>query len=88
MRPVMPVPPQLPLGLGGAMLLVSLAISIVVIVLSIMIWWRIFAKAGYSGAMGLLMFIPIANLIVLLILAFGKWPIEEELERLRRRSSL
>jgi len=29
------------------------------------------------------MFIPLANLIVLLVLAFGKWPIEEEVEQLR-----
>ena len=87
MRPTIPVPPRLPLGLGGAMLIVSLAISAVIIVLSIVIWWRIFAKAGYSGAMGLLMFIPIANIIVLLILAFGKWPIEEEIERLRGRAN-
>lgn len=85
MRPVMPVPPRLPFALGGAALLISLAISAVVIVLSIVIWWRIFAKAGYSGAMGLLMFIPIANIIALLILAFGQWPIEEEIQRLRGR---
>ena len=85
MRPVMPISPRLPFGLAGAVLIVSLAISAVVIVLSIVVWWRILAKAGYSGAMGLLMFIPIANIIVLLILAFGKWPVEEELERLRGR---
>ncbi|MBC7256653.1 MAG: hypothetical protein H5T66_11185 [Chloroflexi bacterium] len=65
--------------------MVSLAISLAVLILSIVVWWRIFAKAGYSGALGLLMFVPIANVIVLLVLAFGRWPIEEELERLRGR---
>lgn len=86
MRPNYPLlPPEFPIRVFGPVFFVSLAISLAVLILSIVIWWRIFAKAGYSGAMGLLMFVPIANVIVLLILAFGRWPIEEELERLRGR---
>ena len=71
--------------MSGVAMLVSLLIGLIGLIIALVIWWRIFAKAGYSGAMGLLMFIPLANLIVLLILAFGKWPIEEEVERLRER---
>ena len=59
-------------------------IALVTIVFAIIIWWRIFSKAGYNGAMSLLMFVPIANLIVLLILAFGEWPIYKELNQLRQ----
>jgi hypothetical protein len=33
--------------------------------------------------MGLLMLIPVANLIMLLVLAFGEWPIEREVKALR-----
>ena len=58
-------------------------IAIVSIIFAIIIWWRIFSKAGYNGAMSLLMFVPIANLVVLLILAFGEWPIYTELNQLR-----
>src|SRR5213080_501813 len=58
-------------------------IALVTIVFAILIWWRIFSKAGYNGAMSLLMFVPIANLIVLLILAFGEWPIYKELNQIR-----
>jgi len=58
-------------------------ISIALFVFAIIIWWRIFSKAGYSGALGLLMFVPIANLVVLLILAFAEWPIQAELKQLR-----
>ena len=58
-------------------------ISIALFVFAIIIWWRIFSKAGYSGALGLLMFVPIANLVVLLILAFAEWPIHAELKQLR-----
>jgi hypothetical protein len=60
-----------------------LVLGLASIVLAVVVWWRIFAKAGYSGALGLLMFVPLANLIVLLVLAFGTWPIEEEVRRLR-----
>ena len=58
----------------------------VLILLIAAIWWKIFAKAGYSGLMGLLMFIPIINIILLLILAFGEWPIHRELRLLRERA--
>jgi hypothetical protein len=51
------------------------------------IGWRICAKTGYSGALGLLMLVPVANLVLLLVLAFGSWPIEEELRRLRAGQS-
>jgi hypothetical protein len=44
----------------------------------------IFAKAGYHWAMGLLMIVPIANIIMPFVLAFGKWPIQKELEQLHQ----
>jgi uncharacterized membrane protein YhaH (DUF805 family) len=60
-------------------------ISIAAVVFAVIIYWKIFSKAGYSGAMSLLMFVPIANLIVLCVLAFGEWPIYRELNQLRQR---
>lgn len=66
---------------AGIMALVGLAAT----VFAVIIYWKIFSKAGYSGAMGLLMFVPIANIIALCILAFGNWPIYEELNALRQR---
>lgn len=62
-------------------------IALVSIILTIVIWWRIFSKAGYSGALGLLMLVPIANLVMILILAFGEWPIQAELNQLRMMRS-
>ena len=35
---------------------------------------KIFSKAGYHWALGLLMIVPIANIIMPFILAFGDWP--------------
>jgi heme/copper-type cytochrome/quinol oxidase subunit 2 len=63
-------------------------ISIASVVFSVIIGWRIFSKAGYSGAMSLLMFVPIANIVALCILAFGTWPIYEELNQLRQRAGM
>jgi heme/copper-type cytochrome/quinol oxidase subunit 2 len=70
-------------ALAGTSLIISLIITVLIIIFAIIIWWKIFSKAGYSGALGLLMFVPIANLIVLLVLAFGQWPIYRELNALR-----
>src|SRR5579859_1617340 len=62
-------------ALLGGFIIVYLVILLAIIVFSVIVYWKIFSKAGYSGAMGLLMFVPIANLVALCILAFGEWPI-------------
>ncbi|HTD20817.1 MAG TPA: hypothetical protein VK667_14930, partial [Ktedonobacteraceae bacterium] len=62
-------------------------ITVAIIVFSVIIYWKIFSKAGYSGALGLLMFVPIANIVVLCILAFGEWPIYRELNQLRQMAA-
>lgn len=49
------------------------------------VFCMIFAKAGYHWALGLLMLIPIACIIMPFVLAFGKWPIRNELEQLRQK---
>ncbi len=66
-------------GLAIFIALFSLAIFIFVIV----VYWRIVSKAGYNGAMSLLLFIPIANIIMIIIFAFSEWPIQKELNQLR-----
>ena len=62
--------------------LVMLALFIVIIAFVIVLWWRIFAKAGYHGALGLLMLVPIVNLVLMVILAFKEWPIQKKLREL------
>jgi len=49
-------------------------------ILHLIINWRIAEKAGYGGAMSLLMLIPLVNYIILLIFAFSEWPIETRLK--------
>jgi hypothetical protein len=49
----------------------------------IAMFWSIFSKAGFSGARAFLLLIPIVNLIIMIMFAFGEWPVRRELEMLR-----
>jgi hypothetical protein len=69
---------------GNPLLIIGGIVALILFFIAI--WWKIFAKAGYSGALSLLMFIPLVNFILLLILAFGEWPIHRELRLLRERA--
>lgn len=48
-------------------------------------WCRIFRRAGFHWAWGLLMLVPIAAAILPFILAFAEWPLHKELAKLRNR---
>ena len=73
-------------AIGGTFLLIIAVISLAAAVFGIFCWWRIFSKAGYSGALSLLLLVPVANLVVFLILAFGEWPILTELNARRQQA--
>lgn len=60
-------------------------ILLLIVFIGIVPFWKIFSKAGYSGALSLLMLIPLANIVLILILAFSKWPIEKKLEELEAK---
>ena len=72
-------------GALTGIILSSVIFSLVAIIFAVVIYWRIFSKAGYSGALGILMLIPIVNIVMLCILAFGQWPIYKELNYLRQQ---
>ncbi len=65
---------------GPVELLVILAI-----LPAVFLWpaWRILSKMGYPGAVAICAFVPMLNILLLFFLAFSKWPIEREVERLR-----
>ena len=60
-----------------------LVIWLAMVILTAVVFCKIFSKAGYHWALGLIMLIPIGNLIMLCILAFGQWPIHRELQALK-----
>lgn len=64
----------------------GLAIAFVVLVvlaLNVLITCKIFSKTGYGWAWGLLVLVPIANIIIFFVLAFGDWPVLKELRQLK-----
>ena len=63
--------------------LIFFVFFIAISALMVFVWCRIFSKAGYHWAMGLLIMVPIANIVVPFILAFGQWPLHREIEELR-----
>ncbi len=87
----MPTPAPLPdsstIGALAAFGVIYAIIVIVALVLGIIINWRIASKAGYSGALSLLMLIPFVNIVIIFIFAFSKWPIEQQLEALRSKQA-
>jgi len=67
-------------GILGGMVLFIIIIATALTVFFVWLFWRVFAKTGMNGALGLLCLIPsVGPLICLLILAFSRWPIEDAL---------
>ena len=74
-------------GPGPAEVLVILFIACIVLVVTaikVFSFCMIFSKAGYSWAFGLLMLLPLAEVVVPLILALIDWPVCRELRLLTR----
>jgi glucan phosphoethanolaminetransferase (alkaline phosphatase superfamily) len=67
------------------LILFSLFVGLLITILMAWVYCRIFSKAGYCWALGLLMFVPIANIIMPFVLAFGDWPVHKELRILKQQ---
>ena len=72
-------------ALGILFILFITLISLIVTVLLTWAYCKIFSKAGYCWALGLLMLVPIANIVMPFILGFGDWPIQKELRLLKQQ---
>jgi uncharacterized membrane protein YhaH (DUF805 family) len=71
-------------------ILIAFLIAFVVLVIlavKLLICCKIFANAGYSWALGLLVLIPIVNIIMAFYLAFADWPVNKELRSLKQKLS-
>jgi hypothetical protein len=57
-------------NLGAQELIILLLMAVVVV------WpfWRIFSKAGFTGWLAIGMLFPLVNLILVFYLAFAEWP--------------
>jgi hypothetical protein len=59
----------------------ALLFAVPIFLFKIFLWWRVFSKAGYSGAFSLLILAPFGIIIMLCILAFSEWPIGKRFQR-------
>jgi uncharacterized membrane protein len=75
--------PDQALAALAAMSGIFLIIGLISIALTVLIYYFIFKRTGMNPWLSLLMLVPIANLVMLLILAFSEWPIEREVKMLR-----
>lgn len=53
---------------------VALILAPVLLLIFIIPLWRITSRTGYPGPLSLLFLVPLANLVLLYVLAFGEWP--------------
>jgi hypothetical protein len=68
-------------GYGIAQMLFGTSFGWVAIVVALALiiipYWLIFSKAGWAGAISLVMWIPVVNIIILWVFAFSGWPIRK-----------
>ncbi len=62
-------------------------VSLVTVAIKLLIYCKIFSNAGYSWALGLLMLIPMVNIIMAFFLAFADWPVRRELRMLKQKQN-
>ena len=67
-----PVEMQGVAGLG--IIVVVLFLSAIGALLTVIPFWKICSKAGFPGALSLLMLVPIANIVLPFYVAFAQWP--------------
>ena len=71
---------------GAITFLVLFIIICISLFIAIFPFWKIFSKAGYPGALAILMMLPLANIILLFFLALAEWPVLSELNELRKKT--
>lgn len=59
----------------GALFLILIPIMLIAMVVAIIPYWFIFKKAGFAPLLSLLMMVPLANIIILYVVAFSQWKV-------------
>jgi hypothetical protein len=60
--------------MGAGFVVIELLFFVIGIAIVIIPFWKIYAKAGFSKWLSLLMIVPLVNLIVLYVVSFSTWP--------------
>jgi Na+-driven multidrug efflux pump len=75
--------PDIAPAVGVMFLMFAVFVGLIVTAITILAFCKIFSKAGYCWAFGLLALVPFGVLVMVLILAFADWPIHRELRTLK-----
>jgi hypothetical protein len=59
---------------GLVIFLIVIPLAILGVLMTVIPFWKICAKAGFPGALSLLMLVPVANIILPFYIAFADWP--------------
>ena len=59
-------------------------VMVVLVLVYLLAWWRILSRAGFPGALAVLMLVPPFALPIWLFVAFAPWPARRELAALRK----
>ena len=59
----------------AALLIPMFLFGVVASIVLVIPYWFIYKKAGFSPCLAILMFVPLANIIVLYIVAFSEWKV-------------
>jgi len=67
------------------LIILALFVMLIITAIKILIACKIFSKAGYNWALGLLIILPIVDVVMVCFLAFSDWPILKELRQLKQQ---
>jgi len=65
------------------MIIFSLIVGLAMAAVMVYSFCKIFSKAGYSWAFGLLVLVPLGNVVIPLVLALMEWPILKRVRQLK-----
>ena len=58
-------------------------IALVSVAFTVLVYYFIFKRTGMNPWLSLLMLVPVANFVMLIVLAFTEWPVQRENKLLR-----
>lgn len=65
---------------------VGIVLVAVVWLLLLIAYIRVIQKAGYSGWWVLLGLVPVVNIVMFVVFAYSRWPVQREVDELRLRA--
>ncbi len=72
---------------AGCFAIVIIALAVGINIIYIVAMCKIFSKAGYHWAMGLLTLVPVVGFFIPLYLAFAEWPIQKKLKATEQQTA-